>query len=100
MPTSDDYWRRPPEGTEPAPSGPVTPPAAAYAGPPRSSPPPHGWRPPMVIQPAPPRAMPRQDEERLDREEQAATILTKGVGIFAGAVVVVLLLILCGRILF
>jgi hypothetical protein len=54
----------------------------------------------MIIQPAPPRVMPKQDEERLDREEQAATILTKGVGIFAGAVVLVLLLILCGRILF
>ena len=54
----------------------------------------------MVIRPAPPRAMPRQDTERLDREEQAATILTKGVGIFAGAVIVVLLLIFCDRILF
>jgi len=54
----------------------------------------------MVMQPAPPRVLPQQDEERLDREEQAATILTKGVGIFAGAVIVVLLLILCGRILF
>jgi hypothetical protein len=54
----------------------------------------------MLIQPAPPRVMPKQDEERLDREEQASTILTKGVGIFAGAVVLVLLLILCGRILF
>jgi hypothetical protein len=54
----------------------------------------------MVWQPAPPRVMPKQDEDRLDREEQAATILTKGVGIFAGAVILVLLLILCGRILF
>jgi hypothetical protein len=98
--TSDDYWRRPPEGTEQPPPGPATPPAAAYTGPPRSTPPPPGWRPPMVVQPAPPRAMPKQDEERLDREEQAATILTKGVGLFAGAVILVLLLILCGRILF
>jgi hypothetical protein len=54
----------------------------------------------MVIQPAPPRVMPGQDTERLDREEQAATILTKGVGFFAGAVIVVLLLIFCGRLLF
>jgi hypothetical protein len=44
--------------------------------------------------------MPAQDRERIDREEQAATILTKGVGLFAGAVLVVLLLIFCGRILF
>ena len=100
MSTSDDYWRRPPEGAEGAGEPPRTPPPVAYSGPPRSTPPPHGWRPPMVFQPAPPRVMPRQDEDRLDREEQAATILTKGVGIFAGAVTLVLLLILCGRILF
>ena len=101
MATSDDYWRRPPEGSEDQPATPSTPPPPApYAGPPRSAPPPYGWRPPMVIRPAPPRAMPRQDTDRLNREEQAATILTKGVGIFAGAVIVVLLLIFCGRLLF
>ena len=38
--------------------------------------------------------------ERLDREEQAATILTKGVGMVAGAVILILLLISCGRVLF
>ena len=53
----------------------------------------------MVVRPAPPRVLPKQDLERLDREEQAATILTKGVGLFAGAILVILLLLLCGRIL-
>jgi hypothetical protein len=54
----------------------------------------------VVERPAPPRRLPAQDTERIDREEQAATILTKGMGLFAGAVVLVLLLILCGRVLF
>jgi hypothetical protein len=74
--------------------------AAPYTGAPRSMPPPHGWRPPMVMQPAPPRTLPEQDLERLDREEQAATILTKGIGLFAGAIIVALLLVFCGRVIF
>jgi hypothetical protein len=54
----------------------------------------------MVMQPAPPRTLPEQDLERLDREEQAATILTKGIGLFAGAIIVALLLVFCGRVIF
>ena len=102
MDVSDDaFWRRPPEGTEVAPPpAPAAPPSVPYTGAPRSTPPPHGWRPPVVERPAPPRRLPAQDTERLDREEQAATILTKGTGLFAGAVLLVLLLILCGRVLF
>jgi hypothetical protein len=98
--SDDDYWRRPAAGADeqatPAP-GPVS---APYTGAPHSAPPPHGWRPPLVIQPAPPRKLPDQDLERLDREEQAATILTKGIGMFAGAVLIALLLIFCGRVIF
>ncbi|WP_432985365.1 translation initiation factor 2 [Dactylosporangium sp. CA-233914] len=99
--SDDAYWRRPPEGTEAAPPpAPAAPQSAPYTGAPRSTPPPHGWRPPVVESPSTPRVLPKQDTERIDREEQAATILTKGMGIFAGAVLVVLLLILCGRVLF
>ena len=100
MGTSDDYWRRPAAGADerPAPAPEAT--SAPYTGAPRSMPPPHGWRPPLVIQPAPPRKMPEQDLERLDREEQAATILTKGIGMFAGAILIALLLIFCGRLVF
>jgi hypothetical protein len=54
----------------------------------------------MVDEPLPPRVLPRQDTDRLDREEQAAGILTRGIGIFAGAVLVVLLLLFCGHVLF
>ncbi|MEU7873272.1 translation initiation factor 2 [Dactylosporangium sp. NPDC049140] len=99
--SDDAFWRRPAEGSETAPPPPPAPPASVpYTGAPRSTPPPHGWRPPVVETPAPPRTLPAQDGERIDREEQAATILTKGMGIFAGAVMLVLLLILCGRVLF
>nr|BFE63508.1 hypothetical protein GCM10020063_080340 [Dactylosporangium thailandense] len=99
--SDDAYWRRPAEGTEAAPPpAPPGPQSVPYTGAPRTTPPPHGWRPPVVEPPAPPRTLPPQDGEHLDREEQAATILTKGMGIFAGAVLVVVLLILCGRALF
>lgn len=102
MATSDeDYWRRPAGGGHQPPPAPPAPPVnGSYTGAPRTAPPPAGWRPPQVIQPAPPRELPRQDVERIEREEQAATILTKGVGLFAAAVLIVLLLIFCGRILF
>jgi len=53
-----------------------------------------------VIRPAPPRLLPLQDHPRLDAEEQSAKTLTKGIGLLAGAVMIVLLLVVCGRFLF
>ncbi|MET7398477.1 translation initiation factor 2 [Dactylosporangium sp. NPDC005572] len=101
MSDEDAYWRRPAEGAEPPPPAtPTTPSPVSYSGPPRGTPPPHGWRPPTVENPIPPRKLPGQDRERIDREEQAATILTRGMALFAGAVLLVLLFILCGRALF
>ncbi|MER7008358.1 translation initiation factor 2 [Dactylosporangium sp. NPDC000555] len=98
--SDDAYWRRPAEGAEAPPPTPAAPPSVPYTGAPRSTPPPHGWRPPVVESPAPPRKLPSQDVERIAREEQAATILTKGMGLVAGAILLVVLLILCGRVLF
>jgi hypothetical protein len=98
----DAFWRRP-AGPQPSespgqPNGqPAEPPRSAYAGPPRTAPPPAGWRPPTVVEPEPPRRLPAQDATRLDREEAAAATLTKGMGLLAGAVMLVLLLVLCGR---
>jgi hypothetical protein len=97
---SDDFWKRPAEGSMEPPAAPTPAVNAPYTGAPRTAPPPAGWRPPTVDEPVPPRVLPKQDTGRLDREEQAATILTKGIGIFAGAVLVVLLLILCGNVFF
>jgi len=54
----------------------------------------------VVVTPAAPRTLPAQDTARIDAEEQSARTLTYGVGMVAGAVLVVLLLILCGRFLF
>jgi hypothetical protein len=94
---SDDFWKRPAEGSLEPPAVPAPIVNVPYTGAPRTAPPPAGWRPPVLDEPVPPRVLPTQDTDRLDREEQAATILTKGIGIFAGAVLVVLLLILCGN---
>jgi hypothetical protein len=100
----DAVWTRPsangagPAVTVPAPES--TPPPPAYAGPPRSNPPPAAWRTPVVAEPPPPAALPEQDHERIDVEEQAARTLTTGIGLVVGAICLVLLLILCARAVF
>jgi hypothetical protein len=102
-PLDDDaQWRRPAAGAEPpAPAGrPPVPQPPAYTGPPPTNPPPLGWRPPVVVQPPPPRALPEQDLAGLDDAEQQARTLTFGVGMIAGAIMIVLMLVLCGRALF
>ncbi|HEX8628811.1 MAG TPA: translation initiation factor 2 [Catenuloplanes sp.] len=107
-PTGEDddaFWRRPPgDGTtEPRwppgrpPDAPADPP---YAGPPRTTPPPPGWRPPFVVQPTPPRRLPAQDLDDLDEAERSARTITYGVGMIAGAIMLVLLCLLCSRVLF
>jgi hypothetical protein len=101
----DLHWRRPPEGG-PAPGMPAQPgpPQTGppqtdppYSGPPRTTPPPRGWRPRVLVQPPPPRALPDQDLGSIDAQEREARTLTYGVGMVAGAILVVVLLILCGR---
>jgi hypothetical protein len=95
----DTYWRRP--APEPPPAAPAEPPAARwYLAPPPTTPPPAGWLPPRVVQPAPARQLPAQDHERIDAEEAKARTLTQGMGIITGAVLLVLLFALCGRLLF
>jgi hypothetical protein len=101
----DLQWRRPPAGAAgPAPG--TTPPSAelpdppAYSGPPRSVVPPPDWRPRVLIQPQPPRQLPAQDQAALDAQEREARTITLGIGMVAGAVLLVVLLILCGRVLF
>ncbi|NNJ61537.1 MAG: translation initiation factor 2, partial [Dactylosporangium sp.] len=42
----------------------------------------------------------QQDHAAVDHQEQTAATVTKGVGLIAGAVILVLLLVLCGRWLF
>jgi hypothetical protein len=70
-----------------------------YPGPPRSIPPPPDWRPPTVIRPAPPRALPAQDHDALDAAERAARRVTWVVGAAACVVAMFVLCLLAGRLL-
>jgi hypothetical protein len=107
----DAAWARPaqtsPGATSPASAAgakpnPETAKAAGteYTGPPPTNPPPPNWRPPIVAEPVPPGILPEQDHDRMDVEEQAARTLTTGIGLVAGAILLVLLLILCARAVF
>jgi hypothetical protein len=93
----DEHWRAPPEGGG-DPSG--DPNAGRYAGPPPTEPPPPGWRPPLVVQPPPPRDLPAQDLPALDRAEESAHTITLGVGMLAGAVLLIVICVLCSRVVF
>ncbi|MFY1634338.1 hypothetical protein ACN27F_13845 [Solwaraspora sp. WMMB335] len=75
-------------------------PASGYCGPPVGTPPPPGWRPPLVVNPAPPRSLPAQDAAALDEAERGARTVTYGVGMIVGAVMIVLVCLLCSRLLF
>jgi hypothetical protein len=52
------------------------------------------------VQAPPPRALPAQDLPRLEESEQRARTLTYGIAMVAGAIMIVLMLVLCGRALF
>jgi hypothetical protein len=92
----DEQWRAP-HGGGTAP-GEVDP--GRYAGPPPSEPPPPGWRPPLIVEPPPPRELPAQDLPGLDRAEESARTLTLGVGMIAGAVLLIVICVLCSRVVF
>ncbi len=95
--SADDEWRRPTEYGTPG-EGPLTAPEPPrYAGPPPTSAPPAGWRPPTVIQPADPRPLPAQNVPAIEAGEQQARTVTLGVGMVAGTILLVVLFVLCGR---
>ncbi|WP_422771918.1 translation initiation factor 2 [Plantactinospora sp. WMMC1484] len=102
----DAFWRRPTGPPADAPGSTETPgssptrPENHYPGPPPSTTPPPGWRPPTHVQPAPPRPLPPQDHPALDAAEGSARTLTYGIGMVGGAVILVLMCLLCSRALF
>jgi hypothetical protein len=99
--SDDTQWRRPAgerAATPPAREVPPGPPP--YAGPPRTTAPPADWRPRLLVQPPPPRPLPSQDTAALDAQEREARTITYGIGMVAGAVLLVVLMVLCGRALF
>jgi hypothetical protein len=104
--SDEQQWRRPeglagasrPEAPAPAqgqPSG-----STGYTGPPQAAPAPPGWRPPTMITVPVPRSLPSQDPESIDRTERRALVTTYGVGMIAGAIGLLLLIVLCGRLVF
>jgi hypothetical protein len=53
----------------------------------------------MISVPAP-RNLPAQDQESIERVERRALTTTYGVGMIAGAIGLLLLIVLCGRLVF
>lgn len=96
---AEAYWRRPPEGAEPARASPPdeATPEPVYPGPPRSAPPPSGWRTPTVVEPLPARTLPEQDIAAIEAEEREAQTFTYGVALLAGAVMIIILVLVCAR---
>jgi hypothetical protein len=46
------------------------------------------------------RALPAQDDDAIDTTEAEARTITYGVGMVAGALALILLLVICGRLIF
>ena len=67
---------------------------------PGQRPPPPDWRPPVLAQPPAPRSLPAQDEAALDEQESAARSMTYGIGLVAGAILLIVSCLLCSRLLF
>ena len=94
MAVDDGQWQQQPNAQPPAN------PYQGYLGPPPTTAPPSGWQPPHVVQPAPPRRLPEQDHPAIDEDEARARTMTRGLAMVAGALLLVVLCSLCGRILF
>jgi hypothetical protein len=98
--SDENQWRRPSgeAGQKPPLETPLE--APSYAGPPRPAAPAPGWRPPTMISVPAPRNLPAQDQESIERVERRALTTTYGVGMIAGAIGLLLLIVLCGRLVF
>ena len=53
-----------------------------------------------MVQPPPPRRLPPQDTGAIDEAERSARTLTYGIGMIAGAALLVVICLLCSRLLF
>ena len=103
----DDIWRRP-AGDHDAglpsrpsePAAPLTTPESAYAGPPRSAPPDPDWQPKVLVRTPEARRLPAQNQDALDEIDRNNAALTRGIGLVAGAIGLILLFIVCGRLVF
>lgn len=53
-----------------------------------------------MVAPHPPRELPWQDLEKVEAAEREARTVTYGIGLVAGAIMLIMLCVLCGRWLF
>lgn len=53
----------------------------------------------MLVQVPPPRDLPAQNLSDLETQEQQARTVTYGMGMVAGAILLIVLFVLCGRVL-
>ena len=90
MAEDDIVWRRPSPEPDPAPCAP------GYPGPPRGTPAPPDWRPPLTEPITPPRHLPPVDHAAVDEAEQKASRFTYLIGLTALAL---LLLVACAQLL-
>ena len=100
--SDEQLWRRPPEAANQPPPAAATPsrPATAYSGPPPTISAGPNWRPRTLIQVPAAHKLPPQDDTALDEQDRSARTVTYGVGMVAGAVALIVLIVLCGRIVF
>ena len=97
---SNEQWRRPKPGMEPPAERAAEVPPPVYSGPPPTVPAPSNWRPPTMVTIPAPRQLPPQDPSVIEGTERRALVATYGVGMIAGAVGLLVLIILCGRVIF
>ena len=71
-----------------------------YEGPPRTTPPSPQWRPRRIVQPSAPRRLPSQDHAAIDAEEEQARSLTRLLGWVGGGALLLVVVLLCGRLVF
>jgi hypothetical protein len=96
--SDEQLWRRP---TDEPPSGSVQrKPAASYTGPPPTISAGPNWRPRTLIRVPSARTLPPQDDTVLDEQERSARTVSYGVGMVAGAIALIVLIVLCGRVVF
>ncbi|WP_243710426.1 hypothetical protein [Micromonospora sp. KC213] len=101
QPPARSPWAAPADVPPPVvPVAPATSGRGVYHGPPPTTAPPPGWRPPVHFRATPPRTLPPQDMEAMDAAEQQAQRVTHALGAAAGLVLLVLLCLLCSRALF
>lgn len=93
-------WRRPEGGaiSPPTPEAPAQEPP--YGGPPKAPVVPGNWRPPTLIQAPAARRMPTQDDTAMDAAERQARTVTHGMAMVAGAALLLVIAVLCGRLIF